>query len=151
MKTPLVSVTSLLSSYARNCNCEMEWRGAPIRAEDVFENSYLMPVVTTLATIKGASLLGWGLDVRNEPAKEGLLGLRSEIPMFMGAEYDDQIRGLFYIHAAEKVFGLSRGGVIECYPVFEFFRMDLNRSANQVAKYKQQQPVAVATQRSQTS
>lgn len=135
MTTPAITVTSLLAHHARNCGCQMEWRGAPIEAEAVFEDSYLMPVLTTLASVRASALINWDLGVTNESSKAGLLGMKSQIPAFNRNQISDVLRGCFYIHAAEKVFGLSRGGVIECYPVYEFFNMDIQQRARDASRY----------------
>jgi hypothetical protein len=134
--TAKTSINAILCGHAKQMKCSLEWRGAPIPFAEVFDNEHLMPVVTQIASIKGVQLLGWNLDVANEEAKSGLLGMKSVIPEFSGTDIGDTVRGLFYIHAAEKVFGLSRGGRIECYPVYEYFKLDLNQRAQQAHRHE---------------
>ena len=141
-----LSISAILCSHARLSNCTLEWRGAPIEMEDVFDESHLLPAITMVASIKGVALMKWNLDVRNEESKEGLLGMRSVIPMFKRNMVEDTMRGLFFIHAAEKVFGLSRGGVIECVPVYEFFKLNVEERAKMASKVTN--PLAKITLRS---
>lgn len=152
MSTPgkhALTVKSLLCSHTRLSKCQLEWRSTPIEPEEIFDDTHLMPAVTRWSSIKAMELLGWDLDVKNEPAKEGLIGLRSFIPQFKGGnDIGDVVRAAFYFHAAERIFGLSRGGIIECYPVYEFHKLDLSQQA--IFASKSRMPLAQHVERLST-
>lgn len=132
---PKTSINAILCSHAKRMRCILEWKGEPIEFSKVFDNEHLMPVVTQIASIKAVQLMDWNLDVSNEESKSALLGMKSLIPEYLGEAVSDTVRGLFYLHAAEKVFGLSRGGRIDCFPVYEYFKLDLNQRAQQAHRY----------------
>lgn len=147
MQSETISINNLLSNLVQLSSCQLEWRGTPIEARTIFDNSHLMPVVTIHASVMAMHLLGWDLDVENRPSKEGLLGIASTIPNLNKKSNDDVIRGLFYMNAAEKVFGISRGGIIECYPVYEYFKLDVH---NRALSNSYKQPIAKQVNRGST-
>lgn len=142
---PALTINKILCSHTRLMGCNFEWRGAPCEPEMIFADDHLMAAVTTMASIKGLHLAGWnlGVAVKSDPA--ALLKTRSKIPHFEKDSINDTMRALFFIHSAERIFGIASGKTVECFPVYEYFNLDLRQRALMAATYAE--PVAQIVQR----
>lgn len=119
----------LLGGYARSNNCSFVLSGQPVEPEDLFAESFMLPAIAAQAQAKAMRLLGNGLSCMVREDAEGLLNARAEVPEFSFGRVSDLVRALFFMNAAETVFGIRRGGVIDCTPVYQYFKRPLSERA----------------------
>lgn len=124
-----LSMTAVLGGYARSNNCTFVLMGNPVEPEVLFSEIGMLPVIAQHAQVKAMRLLGNGLSCMVRDDKEGLLDARAEVPAFSFGRVSDLVRALFFMNAAETVFGIRRGGVIDCTPVYQYFKRPLSERA----------------------
>lgn len=122
----MTSATSILSGLAKVNKATFRLSGLAMSAQDLFAPDCLLPVVVAHAQAKAAELLGADLQCRLHPEPNALLDMRAEIPEIMPGKLSDLVRALFLTHATERVFGISRGGEIDCTPVLAFYQRPLS-------------------------
>lgn len=119
-------ISDILSGYATSHDCRFTLAGVEVPASELFSDLLMLPVVTVHAQAKSLRLLGSGLGCMVREDKSGLLSVRAEVPEVSFGRVSDLVRALFFINAAEFIFGVARGGVIDCTPVLEFFSKPLS-------------------------
>lgn len=122
-----VKVSQILVGYAANHNCRFSMAGLEMTAEELFSEAVLLPVVTVHAQARALKLLGVGLGCMVRRDTEGILNVRCEVPEISMGRVSDLVRALFFLNAAERIFGIERGGQIDCTPVYDFFRKPLSQ------------------------
>lgn len=142
------TIRDVLVGHAQVHDCQFLLTGIQVGAKELFSDELMLPVVTVHAQSCALSLMGHGLGCIVRKDESALLKVRSDIPEFSFGRTSDLMRALFFIHSAEKIFGISRGGAIDCTPVFEFFnkpleeRVDLTRQGVEVV-WPMAQPVVL--------
>lgn len=119
----------LLGGYARSNNCSFVLAGQPVEPEELFSESFMLPAIAVQAQAKAMRLLGSGLSCMVREDADGLLNACAEVPEFSFGRVSDLVRALFFMNAAETVFGIRRGGVIDCTPVYQYFKRPLSERA----------------------
>jgi hypothetical protein len=126
MPNQSVKVSQMLVGYAANHHCRFSMNGAEMKAHELFSESVLLPVITVHAQARALRLLGVGLGCMIRPDAQGVLDVRCEVPEISMGRVADLVRALFFLNAAERIFGIERGGLIDCTPVYDFFRKPLS-------------------------
>lgn len=124
-----MKMSTVLGGYARANNCSFILAGQPVEPEDLFGEAFMLPVVAVQAQAKAMRLLGNGLSCMVREDKDALLDARAEVPEFSYGRVSDLVRALFFMNAAERVFGIRRGGLIDCTPVYQYFKRPLSEQA----------------------
>jgi hypothetical protein len=137
-----LNMSAVLGGYARANNCTFILAGQPVEPEELFGESFMLPVVTVQAQAKAMRLLGNGLSCMVREDKEALLDARAEVPEFSFGRVSDLVRALFFMNAAERVFGIRRGGLIDCTPVYQYFKRPLSERAAMTEKSGVEWPLA---------
>ncbi len=141
-------MSQILAGYCLDRKCQFVIAGTEVPPAGLFDSKMMLPVVTARAQAQALSLLGHGLSCMVLPDDGSLLSVRAEVPDVSMGRVSDLIRALFFIQSAEDIFGISRGGLIDCGPVYDFFskpiseRVDLTQN-NLEVQWPLAQPVRV--------
>jgi hypothetical protein len=126
------NVGRMLASYARNLGCEFVINGDPQPPAVIFSEHAFLPAVALHADMEFRSLIGRDGGTVFKSSEESLFGTA----VFVDDLTPDALsvfRGLIYMEAARRVFGLEQGRRIECRPIFETFSVGLANAAAQQA------------------
>ena len=130
---PAISVQRILSAYSLQKGCTFHLYGGTLPAGLVFGSEGLLPAVAIQVQAGGRRLLGADMGCKTHEDMRGLIKLGAFIPDVTPGRTSDTVRALFCMHVAERIFGLSNGGAIDCTPVVEFFSANMIERAQKLS------------------
>lgn len=116
-----VPMHKMLSAICDQQDCTFSFQGRSVSAAEVMAPEMFLPMVTGTAQEDGHYLLAVDLGCGLRLADECLFGVRSVVPHITG-HIVDVLRGLFFLNAANKVFGLRPHACIDLTATYELMR-----------------------------
>ena len=116
-----VPMHQMLTAICEQQDCTFSFRGRALPAPEVMAPDMFLPMVTGTAQEDGHYLLGVDLGCGLRLAEDSLFGVRSVVPHITG-HIVDVLRALFFLNAANKVFGLRPQACIDLTTTYELMR-----------------------------
>lgn len=118
----MTSMRSLLAAYATNHACSFLLKEREISPSEVFSAEMFLPIVAFDAEFQARRLLGLRFDSSFLDDRDALIGKRVHVPDVHIDDTTELVRSLFFMHSANRIFGVELGGVIDCTPVLRFYQ-----------------------------
>jgi hypothetical protein len=117
----VIAMHSFLATVCEQQGCSFTFHGEPYDPAKVMAPQMFLPVLTWTVQECARDLLGEDFGCALRLDKESLFGVRSVVP-YVTAFQGDLWRALFFMHAAEVVFGVRPNASIEVSPMFEMLK-----------------------------
>lgn len=127
-----ISIRRILAAYSRRQGCVFHLHGDVLPAMEIFADEGLLPAVAIQAQAAGRRLLDADLGCSTRASAGGMIKLRAAIPDLLPGRMSDTVRALFCMHVADRIFGLSKGGDIDCTPVVDFYSVSMVERAQRL-------------------
>lgn len=113
-------MSRLLASVCRQMNCSFTLAGEEESTLLLLSPEMFLPAVAAVAEVESCSLIHKSLGAVFTNNPDAMLGQSVLVPP-VESDPGSLIRALFYIHAAQRLFGLRENASIELAPVVERF------------------------------
>lgn len=117
----VVAMPRLLANVCGALNVRFTLGGDAVPPSWVMGSTGLLPCVTVAAEDAAHRLFGISLGATLRPSEQALFGVRAAVPPVTG-NLADIVRALFFMRAAQTLFGLRSHADIDVAEVVETFR-----------------------------